>query len=68
MEILDDMKLGKVVKNAGFAQRSVFGGDLISLRWANGAFGIVNNLTKNFFALLSFQWWRTLASVFAVGS
>jgi glycosyltransferase involved in cell wall biosynthesis len=67
MEVLDDMKLGKVVKNAGFAQRGVFGGDLISLRWAKGAFGIVNNLTKNFFALLSFQWWRTLASVFAVG-
>jgi glycosyltransferase involved in cell wall biosynthesis len=67
MEILDDMKLGKVVKNAGFRQRSVFGRDLISLRWAKGAFGIVDNLTKNFFALLSFQWWRTLASVFAVG-
>jgi glycosyltransferase involved in cell wall biosynthesis len=67
MEILDDMKLGKVVKNAGFAQRVVFGQDLISLRWAKGAFGIVDNLTKNFFALLSFQWWRTLASVFAVG-
>ena len=67
MEVLDDMKLGKVVKNAGFAQRAVFGQDLISLRWAKGAFGIVNNLTKNFFALLSFQWGRTLASVFAVG-
>ena len=25
MEVLDDMKLGKVVKNAGFAQRNVFG-------------------------------------------
>jgi len=67
MEVLDDMKLGKVVKNAAFAQRVVFGQDLISLRWAKGAFGIVDNLTKNFFALLSFQWWRTLASVFAVG-
>src|SRR4029077_8218291 len=28
MEVLDDMKLGKVVKKAGFAQRNVFGGDL----------------------------------------
>src|SRR2546422_1644361 len=62
MEVLDDMKLGKVVKNAGFAQRNVFGGDLISLRWARGAMGVVNNLTKNFFAILSFQWWRTLIS------
>ena len=65
MEVLDDMKLGKVVKNSGFAQRNVFGGDLISIRWAHGAFGIVNNLTKNFFAVLSFQSWRTLLS--AVG-
>src|SRR4030088_3306826 len=48
MEVLDDMKLGKVVKNAGFAQRNVFGEDLISLRWAKGAFGIVTHLTKNF--------------------
>ncbi len=62
MEVLDDMKLGKVVKNAGFAQRNVFGADLISIRWARGAMGVVNNLTKNFFAILSFQWWRTLIS------
>src|SRR6202790_2122435 len=66
MEVLDDMKLGKVVKNAGLAQRNVFGGDLISLRWAHGARGVVENLTKNFFAVLSFQWWRTLLSAFGL--
>ncbi len=67
MEVLDDMKLGKVVKNAGYAQRNVFGEDLISLRWAKGALGVVNNLTKNFFAVLSFQWWRTVASIMGLG-
>ena len=67
MEVLDDMKLGKVVKNAGYAQRNVFGEDLISIHWAKGAFGIVNNLTKNFFAVLSFQWWRTVASLVGLG-
>jgi cellulose synthase/poly-beta-1,6-N-acetylglucosamine synthase-like glycosyltransferase len=66
MEVLDDMKLGKVVKKAGFAQRNVFGGDLISIRWAKGAMGVVNNLTKNFFAVLSFQWWRTVLSAFGL--
>jgi glycosyltransferase involved in cell wall biosynthesis len=66
MEVLDDMKLGKVVKNASFAQRNVFGSDLISIRWARGAMGVVNNLTKNFFAILSFQWWRTLISAFGL--
>jgi glycosyltransferase involved in cell wall biosynthesis len=67
MEVIDDMKLGKVIKNAGFVQRNVFGEDLISLHWAKGAFGIVDNLTKNFFALLSFQWWRTVATVVGMG-
>src|SRR5579864_2237882 len=66
MEVLDDMKLGKVVKKAGFAQRNVFGGNLISIRWGKGAMGIVNNLTKNFFAVLSFQWWRTVISAFGL--
>ena len=66
MEVLDDMKLGKVVKQAGFAQRNVFGGDLISIRWGKGALGIVNNLTKNFFAVLSFQWWRAVISAFGL--
>jgi cellulose synthase/poly-beta-1,6-N-acetylglucosamine synthase-like glycosyltransferase len=66
MEVLDDMKLGKVVKEVGFRQRNVFGGDLISIRWARGAMGVIDNLTKNFFAVLSFQWWRTLISAFAL--
>lgn len=67
MEVLDDMKLGKVIKNAGFAQRNVFGEDLISLRWVKGAFGMVDNLTKNFFAVLSFQWPRTVVSIVGLG-
>jgi glycosyltransferase involved in cell wall biosynthesis len=65
-EVLDDMKLGKIVKNAGYAQRNVYGADLISLRWVHGAMGMVNNLTKNFFAIMSFQSWRLVLSVFAL--
>jgi glycosyltransferase involved in cell wall biosynthesis len=65
-EVLDDMKLGKIVKNAGYAQRNVYGADLISLRWAQGAMGMVNNLTKNFFAIMNFQSWRALLSAFAL--
>ncbi len=66
MEVLDDMKLGKVIKNARFRQRNVFGDDLISIRWAKGAMGVVDNLTKNFFAVLSFQRWRTIVSAFGL--
>jgi glycosyltransferase involved in cell wall biosynthesis len=64
-EVVDDMKLGKVLKNAGFRQRNVLGHselekDLLEIRWARGARGVVRNLTKNFFAVMSFQWWRAL--------
>jgi hypothetical protein len=65
-EVLDDMKLGKVVKNSGHAQRNVFGQGLISIRWARGAIGVVQNLTKNMFAIVSFQVWRALASAFTL--
>jgi glycosyltransferase involved in cell wall biosynthesis len=66
LEVVDDMKLGKVVKNAGYRQRNVFGGDLISIRWAKGAMGVVRNLTKNFFAIMSFQWPRALSTCFVL--
>jgi len=59
-EVVDDMKLGKVIKNAGFRQRNVLGNDLLEIRWAMGARGVVRNLTKNFFAVMSFQRWRAI--------
>ena len=65
-EVLDDMKLGKLVKNAGYVQRVAFGEDLISLRWVKGVMGMVQNLTKNMFAIVSFQRWRMLATVFTL--
>lgn len=59
-EVVDDMKLGKVIKNAGFRQRNVIGGDLLEIRWARGARGVMRNLTKNFFAVMSYQLWRAI--------
>ena len=56
LTVIDDMFLGRLVKAKGFAQRNVFGRDLISLRWAKGAMGVVGNLNKNFFALMRFNW------------
>ncbi len=66
MEVLDDMMLGKAVKENGFTQRAVFGRDLVSLRWARGASGIVRNLTKNLFSLMEFKTGRALAVSLAI--
>jgi hypothetical protein len=49
------MRLGYVIKQHGFRQRIVFGRDLIRVHWAEGALGIVRNLTKNIFAVFRFK-------------
>jgi glycosyltransferase involved in cell wall biosynthesis len=55
MEVIEDLALGRRVKARGFAQRVVLGLDLVEVRWARGAFGVVENLTKNLFALFHFR-------------
>ena len=55
LEIVDDLKLGETIKKAGLRQDVVFGRDLVSLRWAVGAAGVVANLEKNLFAFLQFR-------------
>jgi len=55
LQVIDDMKLGEIIKLKGFRQRNVFGRDLLRLWWAKGTMGVVDNLTKNMFALLHFS-------------
>ena len=55
MEVVEDMKLGKVVKQGGY--RSVVGRvtDEISVRWQAGLGNLVRGTTKNFFAATGFS-------------
>jgi len=55
LEVVDDIKLGESIKSARLRQDVVFGPDLVSLRWAVGAAGVVANLEKNLFAFLRFR-------------
>jgi glycosyltransferase involved in cell wall biosynthesis len=64
MEIIEDMRLGKLVKESGFAQRNVLGRDLLLLPWGSGALAIIANLTKNFFALMQFSIARAVGAIF----
>ena len=55
MEVVDDMKLGELVKKAGLRQDVVFGPGMVSLRWAAGASGVIGTLEKNLFAFFRFR-------------
>lgn len=61
LEVIDDLKLGEAIKKAHFRQDVVFGRDLVSLRWFEGAIGMVRNLEKNMFAFLQFRFSIVLA-------
>lgn len=46
----DDMKLGKIIRQAGFRQDAWLGHELISLEWYSSWRALVNGLAKNAFA------------------
>jgi glycosyltransferase involved in cell wall biosynthesis len=55
MEVIEDLRMGYLIKRAGFASRVVTGRNLVRIRWAHGAWGVVTNLTKNVFAAFRFR-------------
>jgi glycosyltransferase involved in cell wall biosynthesis len=55
VEVVDDLKFGEAVKKARLRQDVVFGRGLVTLRWIEGAWGVVRILEKNMFAFLKFR-------------
>jgi glycosyltransferase involved in cell wall biosynthesis len=55
MEVIEDIRMGYLIKQAGFASRVVTGRNLVRIRWAHGGWGVVDNLTKNVFAAFRFR-------------
>lgn len=55
MEVLDDMKLAKIVKQSGFRSGVGIAQDFVTVRWHAGIGNIVYGVTKNFFAAAGFR-------------
>jgi glycosyltransferase involved in cell wall biosynthesis len=50
MEVVDDMKLGKIVKQGGFRSGAGIAQDFVVVRWHSGLGNLIRGVTKNFFA------------------
>jgi len=50
MEVVDDMKLGKIVKQSGFRSGAGIAQDFVVVRWHAGLGNLIRGVTKNFFA------------------
>ncbi len=55
MEVLDDLRLGWLVKRGGYRQRVSVGPGLVNIRWLQGALGVVHLAEKNGFAAFRFR-------------
>lgn len=55
LEVIDDFKLGKILKHSGFSQALLFAGDLVRVRWQVGLHGVIKGLEKNGFAIVEYS-------------
>jgi len=55
MEVVDDMKLGKILKQAGFQSCVGIAQDAVTIRWHAGLGNLVRGVTKNFFAAAGYN-------------
>jgi len=66
MEVVDDMKLGKLVKQGGFRSGVAMAQDRLRLRWNKGLGETVRGVTKNFFAASGYSVLRTAGNILAI--
>ena len=55
LEVVDDMRLARNVKRAGFRSAMGLGTEFVSVRWHAGVRNIVRGVTKNFFAAADYS-------------
>ncbi len=55
MAVVDDMRLGKLMKTAGYRQHVLAGFDFVAVEWYPGVPEMVKGLQKNFFAGLDYK-------------
>ncbi len=55
LEVLDDVKLGKLIKNSGMRQRVVLARECVRVKWQDSAWGVIRGLEKNGFALMEYS-------------
>jgi glycosyltransferase involved in cell wall biosynthesis len=62
MDVIEDMKLGKLIKMAGLRSGVAVAHDLVSVRWHSGVRNVIRGVTKNMFAAVHYN------PFFAVGA
>jgi len=60
MEVVDDVKLGLVLRRSGVPQGVLLSGGLVAVRWSRGVLATARGLLKNSFAGVEWRWGHLL--------
>jgi hypothetical protein len=63
MEVVDDVKVGKLVKQAGLRSGIAKAGRAVTVHWHSGLGNIIRGTTKNFYATTGFRLWVAVGQV-----
>jgi glycosyltransferase involved in cell wall biosynthesis len=66
MEVVDDVKLGKLVKEAGMSSGVAKAGSAVTVHWHTGLANTIRGTTKNFFATARYRLWLAASQVFVL--
>lgn len=66
LDVIDDMKLGKLVKQHGWKQAAVGSNGLVRVRWQEGLKGMIWGLEKNVYAGADFRLSLVILAMFAL--
>ncbi len=66
MHPIDDLMLGKIIKEAGLRQECLSGYDFVTVEWYHSTGAMIDGLMKNIFAMVNFNTTLALAGVLGV--
>jgi glycosyltransferase involved in cell wall biosynthesis len=66
MEVVDDVKVGKLVKEAGCRSGVGRAGSAVSVHWHSGVRNLIRGTEKNFFAAANYSLWTASAQLFSI--
>jgi glycosyltransferase involved in cell wall biosynthesis len=67
LTVVDDVKLGLLLRRAGKRTRAFLGGDDAECHWGTNAWGMIKIMEKNYFAAVDYRSWLVLAgSLFVI--
>ncbi len=55
MDVIEDMKLGKLIKMGGFRSGVAVAQDMVRVRWHDGVQNVIRGVTKNMFAAVHYN-------------